>query len=143
MNRLPVTLTLLAASGLLFFPISKAITPQGVSFALPDVPPARVNPAFAAQWRFLEKAKRTLPEGVSFTVRHADLDSEMSLFMFSLGMLLDQQPLPSSYFNGARPDGAAAEYILAMRPVVPDEPGLRLVARFKEGSVYQRVPPGR
>lgn len=143
MNRLSIILTLLASAALLIFPTSKAVSPQGVSFVLPDVPLAEVNYAFAQQWRFLEQAREVLPEGVSFTVRHADLASEMSLFMFSLGMLLDQQPLPSSYFGGAHPDGDGAEYILAMNPVVPDEPGVEVVARFQDGTVYRRARAGR
>lgn len=143
MNRRSIVLTLLASASLLIFPISKAFSPQGVSFTLPDVPPAEANAAFAEQWRFLEQARDVLPEGVSFTVRHADPDGEMSLFMFSLGLLLDQQPLPSSYFGGARPDGGEAEYILAMHPVVPDEPGVEIVARFREGTVYRRTGAAR
>lgn len=143
MNRRPIILTLLAAAGLLIFPISSAFSPQGVSFAPPDVPMAIVNPAFARQWRFLNQAKQVLPERVSYTVRSADPDSEMSLFMFSLGVLLDQQPLPTSYFGGAQAGGAQAEYILALEPFVPDETGVRVIARFNEGTVYRRAFPPR
>ncbi len=138
MKPIPVILTLTAAAVLLIFPIMEAVSPQGVSFAIPDVPPANLNKAFAAQWRFLNQARRVLPEGSSFTVRAADPDMEMSLFMFSLGVQLDQEPLPSSYFGGMRLEGNKARYILALEPFVPEEQGLETVARFKEGTVYRR-----
>lgn len=138
MNRMPGILTLVAAAVLLVFPATRAISPQGVSFAIPEVPPAELNKAFAIQWRFLNQARHVVPEGTSFTVRADDPDMEMSLFMFSLGVLVDQQPLPSSYFGGRRPDGDDAGYILALAPFTPQEPGIEVVARFREGTVYRR-----
>ena len=143
MNRYAVALTLLAASAMLFFPVSEMFTPQGVSFAMPDTPVNKIGPAYAVQWRFLTQARAIVPPGVSYTVRDATPDGEMSLFMFSLGLFLEQQPMPSSYYGGARPDGMAARYVLATKAVTPDEPGLRVVARFREGTVYERMVPGR
>lgn len=138
-----VALTLLAAAAMLYFPVSEMFTPQGVSFALPDTPMNKVGPAYAVQWRFLTQARDVVPPGVSYTVRDTTPDGEMSLFMFSLGIFLEQRPMPSSYFGGARPDGFAARYVLAARGVTLDEPRLRVVARFREGTVYERVTTGQ
>ena len=66
----------------------------------------------AEQWIFLSQAARQLPRGASFTILAPDRETEMSLFMMSVGLLPEASPLPSSYYGQSTAIGEEARFIL-------------------------------
>jgi hypothetical protein len=79
-----------------------------------------------------------VPEGASYTVLAPDLNDEMYLYMFSLGILERQVALPSSYFGEPRSEGAQARYVLSYGGDLPETRGALLVFRARDGAVYAR-----
>jgi hypothetical protein len=66
----------------------------------------------AEQWIFLSEAARHVPPGASFTVLAEDPETEMSLFMISVGLLPEASPLPSSYYGRPTSAGDRARFVL-------------------------------
>ena len=89
-------------------------------------------------WAFLWQARDVLPPGATYTVRASNLESEMSLYMLSLGVLQGCTGLPSSYFGSPTLyAGNAARFILVYRcETVPENAVVR--ARLDDGCIYER-----
>jgi hypothetical protein len=68
----------------------------------------------AEQWIFLSEAAHHVPRGSTFTVLAPDRDTEMSLFMMSVGLLPEASPLPSSYYGQSTDIGDDARFVLEM-----------------------------
>ena len=66
----------------------------------------------AEQWVFLNEAAEHVPRGASFTIVAPDRETEMSLYMMSVGLLPDALPFPSSYYGRATTDGESARFVL-------------------------------
>jgi hypothetical protein len=132
-------LWLAAAFLLLLFPwLRWQDVPAGERWRLPDTPLNASNPAVAEEWRFLSRARASVPPGASFTVLAPGLNREMSLFMISIGLMPDRRPLPTSYFEGPDAAGARAEYVLAFQCDPRGAAGAVLIRRLPDGCVYRR-----
>ena len=111
---------------------------DGDGWALPVTPLDRSPGKASKLWLFLDLAREHLPEGATYTVVAADSESEMWLFMIAIGLFVDHQILPTSYFGNSLPEvGGRAEYVLAFGAILPDDK-LELVARVGDGAVYRR-----
>lgn len=118
-------------------------SPDGLGWAPPVTPSDRSPGSEAEWWQFLDLAREHLPEGVSFTVIASDATSEMGLFMIAMGLILDHQILPTSYFGKPYPEvGGRAEFVLAFGDARPDGT-VELVARLGNGAVYRRNEAAR
>lgn len=107
--------------------------------SIPDTPISHVNADYAEQWRFLWEARHAVLPGRSYTVRASDRDTEMSLYMMSLGLCTKRTPMPTSYFRGNWSHvGQKAHFVLAYRGFTGNEQGLRFVVRVRNGVVYER-----
>jgi hypothetical protein len=109
------------------------------SLAIPATPVDRTNAYYARHWSLVNEARRVIPPGQTYTVIAADRDSEMLLFMLSLGVLTDHRPLPSSYFRVPLPHGKCARFVISYDCIVPED--ARLLQRFPEGCVWERPTP--
>jgi len=71
------------------------------------------QPTFAAYWRFLDDARRFVPEGSSYTIKAANGDEETQLFMISAGLFGGVRPYPATYVWAPQPGGGReAKYVL-------------------------------
>lgn len=105
------------------------------------LPVSRVHSNLEAQWRYLREAAEAVPPGASYTIAARDPDTEMSLLMLSLGVLLDRRPSPATYFNRPmRGGGRDARFILAFGGLRPSDERVRMVRNTRWGQVYERVP---
>ena len=105
---------------------------------LPLTPVDGVNVVYARQWMLLQQAREVIPPGETYTTAARDRKyDEMLLFMLSLGVVLDAYPVPSSYWQGDTGLGKLARYVIAFECV--EIPGARLVRRFHDGCVWERV----
>ena len=106
------------------------------------VPPTsveRLELGYSDQLKLLAHARELIPEGQTYTTAADDLDAEMSLFMFSLSELMGRLPMPTTYFSEPVPGGGRnARYVVAHQ-CQTDEAGLKLLGRFEEGCVYERI----
>jgi hypothetical protein len=73
----------------------------------PETPFDNTGSGHAEQWRFLVAASDRVPADATFTVHAADPDTEMSLYMMSVGLLPGSTAIPASYWG--RPVAAAAD----------------------------------
>lgn len=109
----------------------------------PQTPVDNVNLLYAEQWLLLKEAARIIPEGHSYTAVARDRDTEMLLFILSLGALPGREPLPTSYWRATLGSEAdRAEYVVSFGCVEP--PGRnRLRLRFATSCVFdrERDPP--
>lgn len=105
---------------------------------IPQTPVDNVNFLYAEQWLLLTEAARVIPEGHSYTAIARDRETEMLLFILSLGALPGREPLPTSYWRATRGSEAdRAEYVVSFECVEP--PGRnRLRLRFATGCVFDR-----
>ena len=113
-----------------------------VSFHVPLTPVDRVNWLYARQWALVQEAREAVPDGQAFTAIAKDKDEEMLLFMLSIGVLRNRFPMPSSYWANPVADGARARYVVSYECVEPAG-SPRLVKRFPEGCVWERLDPAR
>lgn len=105
-------------------------------FALAETPIDRPSPEGAAQWVFLSESLKHLPRGASYTIRAADGEEEMNLFMMSLGLYLGHLPYPNSYYGIPIPGYAAkADFILSYGCRGARPAASTLVARVRGGCV--------
>jgi hypothetical protein len=106
------------------------------SLAIPATPVDRTNSYYARHWALVNEARSVIPPGQTYTVIASDPDSEMLLFMLSLGVLTDHMPFPSSYFRVPMPHGKSARFVVSYDCVEPEN--ARLLRRFPEGCVWER-----
>ena len=134
-------LWLIAAFALCCFPIVARTThPLDEQLFVPVTPMDRTDRARAEQWAFLEACRAHLPPQPVFTILADDSDTEMALFMMSIGAYPDSLPLPTTYYGTDTPEiGGQAPLVLAYRRVPPPDWNLRLVARVRHGAVYARA----
>jgi hypothetical protein len=104
-----------------------------------QTPVDRVNPLYARQWLLLRQAGDVIAPGASYTVRAANTDLEMLLFMLSCSALPDRVAFPTTYWGVPQRDGPRARYVVAYDCVTEEESGLRVVRRFSEGCVLERA----
>ena len=138
--RRPVSWVLLAgATAVLITGISVSRLPMSASlFRVPATPLDLTNPWLARLWGYLVEVRHKVPEGASYTVLAPDRNTEMTLYMLSLGLLDRQVAVPSSYFGEARPEGGDARYVLCYGGVAPGTPGAVPVYGARDGAVYAR-----
>jgi len=116
---------------------SKIPSPE-LLFHIPATPLDLTNARLARLWSFLVEVRDRVPEAASYTVLAPDLNDEMYLYMFSLGILERRIALPSSYFGEPRSEGAQARYVLSYGRDLPETQGALLVFRARDGAVYAR-----
>lgn len=93
----------------------------------------------AAMWRLLGHASGCLPPGASYTVRASDRKEEMALYMMSLGVLVRNTPMPSSYYHeDLEAHGRQAGYMIVYQNQIIPGPSYRLVLAVPDGVVYRR-----
>ena len=110
---------------------------------LPLTPLDRTSPSAAGLWRFLVEVRGAVPRGASFTVQAARADDEMTLYMFSLGLLVGREALPSSYYGVPTPEaGRRARFVLTYGVAGPRVGRGRLVRETAGGAVYERAADG-
>lgn len=109
------------------------------SLTVPATPVDRTNPFYARHWILLHEARGVIPPGQTYTAVAVDGESEMLLYMLSLGVLTDQRAIPSSYFRTPLPRGKSAHFVISYDCVVPED--ARLLRRFPEGCVWERPTP--
>jgi hypothetical protein len=109
------------------------------SLSVPATPVDRTNPFYARHWTLLHEARGVIPPGQTYTAVAVDRESEMLLYMLSLGVLSDHRPIPSSYFRIPLPRGKSARFVISYDCVVPED--ARLLRRFPEGCVWERPTP--
>jgi hypothetical protein len=110
----------------------------GPFFRWPSTPIDQTHGGYADQWRLLWRAAPFIGNQ-SYTVRCADASGEMTLYMMSLGVLPRAHAAPYLYFGTVmRGEGDQAALVLAYRFEPPEASGLRIVARFPEGTLYRR-----
>jgi hypothetical protein len=111
------------------------------ALTIPPTPVARIQEMYSDQLLLLREAAKLIPEGASYTAVAFDRDAEMSLFMFSLSELLNRYPLPMSYYGLPVSEvGGRARYVVSYRCQTL-EPGLKLLGKFPQGCVYERMGP--
>jgi hypothetical protein len=109
------------------------------AFRVPATPLDLTSGQASRLWAFLMEARDAVPPGASYTVEAQDRDDEMTLYMFSLGILFEQEALPSSYFGVATPDsGDRARFILVYGAARPRLDQARLVRTVGSGAIYDR-----
>ncbi len=79
----------------------------------PETPFDNIDSSHAVEWRFLDEASAIVAAGSTFTVHAPDTDTEMSLYMMSVGLLPKSTPIPTSYYGGPVAASAAAEFVLS------------------------------
>ena len=105
----------------------------------PATPVDLTHGAAARQWRFLASARGLIPPVAPFTVRAADRQEEMNLFMLALGLFPQLPPVPTSYWERPYPRHArAARFALALGCVGQEEEGWEVVSRLPDGCVLRR-----
>ncbi len=111
------------------------------AMTIPATSVARIQQMYSDQLLLLREAEKLIPEGASYTAVAFDRDAEMSLFMFSLSELLNRYPLPMSYYGGPVTEvGGRARFVVSYRCETL-EPGLKLLGKFPQGCVYERMGP--
>lgn len=124
---------------LLLVPLWSWATRDLSTLRFPATPVDRVREDYAIQWRFLWEARHSVLPGSTYTVRASTPAAETTLFLFSLGLCTRRTPLPSSYYGRPTPDlGRKAHYVIALGDFTGNERGLKLVTKFRDGSVYER-----
>ena len=110
-------LWLIAAFALCCFPIVARTThPLGEQLFVPVTPLDRTDGARAEEWAFLQACRAHLPPQPVFTILAENPDTEMALFMMSIGAYPDSLPLPTTYYGLATPEiGGQAPLVLAYR----------------------------
>jgi hypothetical protein len=99
---------------------------------------AGLNETTRLGWGFLWQAREVLPAGASYTIVASDPQTEMSLYMLSIGVLTECQGFPTSYYLRPSPDsGAMARYVLAFGCAAQPE-GAELVQKLDEGCIWDR-----
>lgn len=132
---------LLAAGLIVVFQGIDLLSTRMPRFRGNGVPVSRVHPNLEVQWRFLNEAALAVPSGASYTIISRDPDTEMSLYMMSLGILLDRRPRAASYFNVPTPIGGRdARFVLAFAGARPAGEPMRVVRNTPWGQVYERIP---
>lgn len=113
--------------------------PPSARLSLPQSPVDRTLWRYAEEWLFLAKARAWVPAGATVTVAASEPRREVSLYILSLGLLLESRPLPGLYFDAPSEQAKRpAEFILSFRCVTPGGDGLRRVAVLEEGCVFRR-----
>ena len=132
---------LLAAVLIVVFQFVDFVATRTPRLRASGLPVSRIHSNLEAQWRFLSEAAVAVPPGASYTVAARDPDTEMSLLMLSLGVMLDRRPRPATYFNQPTPGGGRdARFILAFEGLRPSDERVRMVRNTRWGQVYERVP---
>jgi hypothetical protein len=124
---------------LVFMVIVNFPSSKDTSYPLSSTPMDRTSGSAAAMWRLLWNASEWIPGGESYTVRAKDRGQEMELHMLSLAVLVQNAPLPSSYWGkdlGAT--GSRARFVIFYQNQVAPGPSERLVRTFPDGSLYRR-----
>lgn len=89
--------------------------------------------------RLLAGARTVVPPGATYTVRAADPDAAMALWMLSLGILTDRQGRPALYYGTPLPALAGeATFVVDYGCEGAATAGLERVARFPAGCVERR-----
>jgi hypothetical protein len=79
----------------------------------PETPFDNTRSGHAEQWRFLDEASTIVPAGSTFTVDAPEADTEMSLYMMSIGLLPNSTPIPRSYFGTPVAASESARFVLS------------------------------
>jgi hypothetical protein len=107
---------------------------------MPATPLDWTSPQAASLWFFLARARDRVPAGTSYTVQARDPDDEMSLYMLSLGLLVEQKALPTSYFGVPTPEfGNRARFALVFGTARSRVGPGRLVCEIAGNAVYERL----
>lgn len=78
----------------------------------PETPFDHTGSGHAKQWKFLEQASAVVPAGSLFSIRAADSDIEMSLYMMSVGILPGATAVPNTYYGRPVANREAVGFIL-------------------------------
>lgn len=90
--------------------------------------------------RLFRKAAPLVPRGSSFTIRGSGDDDDMAMYMLALGVLPGRKAVPFTYFGHAVPNlSSEARYILDGTCGTYDQREVRLVRKFDEGCVFERI----
>ena len=87
-----------------------------VSRLPPKTPFDGTRSGHAEQWRFLDAASHLVPEGATFTIHAADPETEMSLYMMSVGLLPESTAIPATYWGQAVAASGRARFVLTFEP---------------------------
>lgn len=136
-----IALWLWASAVLLVFALPGWIEsgPRPVAHRIPS-PMDRTNGYLSDRIRLFRKAAPLVPRGSSFTVRGSGDDDDMAMYMVALGVLPGRKAAPFTYFGHAFPNlSSEARYLFDATCGTYDEREVRLVRKFDEGCVFERI----
>jgi hypothetical protein len=112
--------------------------PSRERLLVPQTPVDRTLGRYAEEWRFLDAARKFVPDGASVTVRADSHAREVSLYILSLGLFPEARPIPTAYYDPpAEQQKRRARFVLSLRCQPPYRAGLEVVARLPEGCVFR------
>jgi len=107
----------------------------------PESPFDNTRSGHAQQWRFLHQASTHVPAGVTFTIRAAEPDTEMNLYVMAVGLLPQATAIPRTYYGQSVADSSPARFVMTFGDVADDLGGAGRTIAVAGGTVTDLGSP--